>query len=57
MKIKFRMPTLGPREERERERTNAEAARNAANIDYVAMMCDVDMPNDEEGVDNDGALA
>ncbi len=36
-----------PFEQAEREYADALAAKNAANIDYIAMMCDVDIPTEE----------
>ena len=30
------------------ENTTAEAAKNAANIDYIAMMTDVEIPTEED---------
>lgn len=42
---------------RERERAQAQAAKNAANIDYIAMMADVDIPTEEqEGIDDESEI-
>ena len=36
------------KERSDEENARAEAERNKANIDYIAMMCDVDIPTEEE---------
>ena len=42
------------REKAELENATASAERNAANIDYIAMMADIDIPTeDEENVSED----
>lgn len=40
--------TLTPAEQARLENNEAQAARNAANIDYIAMMADVEIPTEEE---------
>ena len=42
---------LSPKERAELDNAQAAAVRNAANIDYIAMMCDVEIP--EEGNANE----
>ena len=37
-----------PKELREQERQLAQAEINAANIDYLAMMADIEIPTEEE---------
>lgn len=34
------------------ENASADAIRNAANIDYLAMMADIEIPTEEEGEPN-----
>lgn len=40
---------MDPKELREQERQLAQADANAANIDYIAMMADIDIPTEEGG--------
>lgn len=37
----------------ELENAKAQAVKNAANIDYIAMMTDVEIPTEEEGATNE----
>ena len=46
--MKYRHVT-DPKELREQERALAQAAANAANIDYIAMMADIEIPTEEGG--------
>lgn len=39
--------TLNPAEQAELENAKAQAVKNAANIDYIAMMADVEIPTEE----------
>lgn len=41
-----------PKELREQERALAQAAQNEANIDFIALMCGVDLGDDEEVSDD-----
>lgn len=50
--MKITKPTLSPAQQAELENAMARAKRNEANIDYIAMMADVEIPTDEED-DND----
>ena len=38
------------------ENAEAQAVRNAANIDYIAMMADVKIPTEEEGGNNESEI-
>lgn len=40
--------TLTPVEQAELENAKAQAVKNAANIDYIAMMADVEIPTEED---------
>ena len=53
--MRYEKSTLSIADRRRLENLEAQAETNAANIDYVAMMCDVDMPNEDGGeVSEDG---
>lgn len=41
--------TMTPAELAALENAEAQAAKNAASIDYIAMMADVEIPTEEEG--------
>ena len=47
MKLKRRV--MSPADQARLENSEAQAVRNAANIDYIAMMTDVEIPTEEEG--------
>ncbi len=47
MQVKKRV--MSPADQAELENAKAQAAKNAANIDYIAMMTDVEIPTEEEG--------
>ena len=38
------------------ENAEAKAVRNAANIDYIAMMADVEIPTEEEGGNDESEI-
>lgn len=38
------------------ENAEAQAVRNAANIDYIAMMADVEIPTEEEGGNDESEI-
>ena len=44
----FKRKTMAPAEVARMENAEAQAEKNAANIDYIAMMTDVDIPTEEE---------
>lgn len=54
MEIKRLMMT--PAEMAALENAEAQAVRNAANIDYIAMMADVEIPTEEEGGNNESEI-
>ena len=37
-------------DKRNKDRINSEAMQNKANIDYIAMMCDVEIPTEDNEV-------
>ena len=45
--------TMTPAEQAALENAEAQAARNTANIDYIAMMTDVEIPTEEEAGENE----
>lgn len=47
--MKITKPTLSPAQQAELENAMARAVRNEANIDYIAMMADVEISTEEEG--------
>lgn len=47
---------LSPIDQAELENAKAQAAKNAANIDYIAMMTDVEIPTEEEGTTNESEI-
>lgn len=47
--------TLNPAEQAELENAKAQAEMNKANIDYIAMMTDVEIPT-EEDVNNESEI-
>lgn len=49
----LRRRTLTPAETAALENAEAQAEVNRANIDYVAMMTDVEIPTEEEGAGNE----
>lgn len=53
MKKVLRRRTLTPAEIAAIENAEAQAEVNRANIDYVAMMTDVEIPTEEEGTSNE----
>lgn len=48
MRMKITKPALSPAQQAELENAMARAKRNEANIDYIAMMADMEIPTDEE---------
>lgn len=40
---------MSPADQAELENAKAQAVKNASNIDYIAMMTDVEIPTEEEG--------
>ena len=47
---------LSPAELSALENAEAQAVANAANIDYIAMMTDVEIPTEEEGMSNESEI-
>ena len=46
--MELRKRTLSPAEQAKLENTESQAEINRANIDYIAMMADVEIPTNEE---------
>lgn len=46
--VLIRKSGMTPKEKSELENAEAAAAKNAANIDYLAMMSDIEIPTEEE---------
>ena len=46
--------TLTPAERRELDNLRAEAAKNKAHTDYLAMMCDIEIPEPENDENAEG---
>ena len=44
---------LSPADQAELENAKAQAVKNAAYIDFIAMMTDVEIPTDEEEIENE----
>ena len=47
---------LSPAEQAELENAKAQAAKNAANIDYIAMMTDVEIPTEDGGMSDESEI-
>lgn len=45
----YKRRTMTPAELAALENAEAQAAKNAASIDYIAMMADVEIPTEDEG--------
>lgn len=52
-KMILKRRTMTPAEQAALENAEAQAARNTANIDYIAMMTDVEIPTEEEAGENE----
>lgn len=47
---------LSPADQAELENAKAQAVKNAAYIDFIAMMTDVEIPTEEEGNDDESEI-
>lgn len=54
--VNIKRANMTPSEKAELENALAAEQRNAANIDYIAMMCDVDIPTEEEGIADESEI-
>ncbi len=47
---------MSPADQAALENAEAQATKNAANIDYIAMMTDVEIPTEEEGNEDESEV-
>ena len=48
--------TMSPAEQAALENAEAQTLMNAANIDYIAMMADIEIPTEEEGANYESEI-
>ncbi|MBQ9632235.1 MAG: hypothetical protein IJV04_04875 [Lachnospiraceae bacterium] len=54
--MEIRRRRMTPGEMAALENAEAQAVKNAANIDYIAMMADVEIPTEEEGGNDESEI-